>query len=47
MANEDAETEEATNKAADHQDDAESCNQQLMSYCMALEEEQKYLLKNQ
>ena len=47
MADEDAETEEAANEAADHQDDAESRNQQLMGYCLALEEEQKYLLENQ
>ena len=46
-ADADAETEEAANKAAGHQDDAESCNQQLMSYCMALEEEQRHMLKNQ
>ena len=46
-ADADAETEEAANEAADHQDDAESRNQQLMGYCLALEEEQKYLLENQ
>ena len=47
MADENAETEEAANEAADHQDDVESQNQQLMRYCLALEEEQKYLLENQ
>ena len=46
-ADADAETEEAANKAAGHQDNADSRNQQLMSYCMALEEEQRHLLENQ
>jgi hypothetical protein len=46
-ADADAETEEAPNEAADHQNDAESRNQELMSYCMALEEEQRHMLENQ
>ena len=46
-ADTDAETEEAANEAAEHQDDAESRNQELMSYCMALEEAQRHMLENQ
>ena len=46
-ADTDAETEEAANKAAEHQDDAESRNQELMSYCMALEEAQRHMLNDQ
>ena len=47
MADENVETDEAANEAADQQDDAESGRQQLMDYCLALEEEQKWLLYNQ
>ena len=46
-ADTDAKTEEAANEAAEHQDDAESRNQELMSYCMALKEAQRHMLEDQ
>ena len=43
MADDNAKTDEAANKADDQQDDAESDRQELINYCLALEEERRWL----
>ena len=46
-ADTDTKTEEAANETAEHHDDAESRYQELLSYSMALEETQRYMLDDQ